>query len=206
MSEKSDDAFKSIGEVATELKIPQHVLRFWETRFPQVRPLKRGGGRRYYRPEDVALLHGIRFLLYAKGFTIKGVQRLLREQGARFVAATATGELRPDTTVASHADAWDTSAATAATPDVPDDFDLTAPPEPPVPAVRPAPVANSAPDEYEDYPDRRERPQRRSVVGSLLGRRLVQSDAGNLTAEQSERLQEVIIDLLECKRLLDQVR
>ena len=63
MNDKSTDAFKTIGEVASELGIPQHVLRFWETRFAQIRPLKRGGGRRYYRPEDVALLHGIRFLL-----------------------------------------------------------------------------------------------------------------------------------------------
>ena len=79
MNDKSTDAFKTIGEVASELGIPQHVLRFWETRFAQIRPLKRGGGRRYYRPEDVALLHGIRFLLYSKGFTIKGARRRLTE-------------------------------------------------------------------------------------------------------------------------------
>ncbi|MDE8348109.1 MAG: MerR family transcriptional regulator [Acidocella sp.] len=78
---KSADAFRTISEVADELHVPQHVLRFWETKFPQVRPLKRGGGRRYYRPEDVALLRRVADLLYTQGYTIKGVQRLLREGG-----------------------------------------------------------------------------------------------------------------------------
>lgn len=78
---KTADAFRTISEVADELHVPQHVLRFWETKFPQVRPLKRGGGRRYYRPEDVALLRRVADLLYAHGYTIKGVQRLLRDGG-----------------------------------------------------------------------------------------------------------------------------
>jgi DNA-binding transcriptional MerR regulator len=78
---KSADAFRTISEVADELHVPQHVLRFWETKFPQVRPLKRGGGRRYYRPEDVFLLRRVADLLYTQGYTIKGVQRLLREGG-----------------------------------------------------------------------------------------------------------------------------
>jgi DNA-binding transcriptional MerR regulator len=78
---KSADAFRTISEVADELHVPQHVLRFWETKFPQVRPLKRGGGRRYYRPEDVLLLRRVADLLYTQGYTIKGVQRLLREGG-----------------------------------------------------------------------------------------------------------------------------
>ncbi len=76
---KSESAFRTISEVATDLDVPQHVLRFWETKFPQVRPLKRGGGRRYYRPEDVLLLRRVRDLLYREGYTIKGVQRLLRD-------------------------------------------------------------------------------------------------------------------------------
>jgi DNA-binding transcriptional MerR regulator len=80
---KSPSAFRTISEVAEELDVPQHVLRFWETKFPQVRPLKRGGGRRYYRPEDVDMLRKIRSLLYQEGYTIKGVQRLLREGGLR---------------------------------------------------------------------------------------------------------------------------
>ena len=81
--EKSADAFRTISEVADELVLPQHVLRFWETRFPQIRPLKRAGGRRYYRPVDVILLRLIRQLLYDEGYTIKGVQRLLKEKGVK---------------------------------------------------------------------------------------------------------------------------
>jgi len=81
-SGKSEAAFRTISEVADELEVPQHVLRFWEGRFPQVRPLKRGGGRRYYRPEDVALLRRIRDLLYREGYTIKGAQKALRDGGA----------------------------------------------------------------------------------------------------------------------------
>jgi DNA-binding transcriptional MerR regulator len=80
---KAPNAFRTISEVADELHIPQHVLRFWETKFPQVKPLKRGGGRRYYRPDDIALLRRISGLLYVQGYTIKGVQRLLREGGGR---------------------------------------------------------------------------------------------------------------------------
>lgn len=76
---KSAEAFRTISEVANELEIPQHVLRFWESKFSQVKPLKRGGGRRYYRPEDIDLLRNIRTLLYKEGYTIKGVQKLLRE-------------------------------------------------------------------------------------------------------------------------------
>jgi len=80
---KAPNAFRTISEVADDLHIPQHVLRFWETRFTQVKPLKRGGGRRYYRPDDIALLRRISDLLYTQGYTIKGVQRLLREGGGR---------------------------------------------------------------------------------------------------------------------------
>jgi DNA-binding transcriptional MerR regulator len=80
---KSPGAFRTIAEVASELDLPAHVLRFWESKFPQIKPLKRRGGRRYYRPEDVALLRRIRSLLYTEGYTIKGVQRLLREGGAK---------------------------------------------------------------------------------------------------------------------------
>jgi DNA-binding transcriptional MerR regulator len=80
---KAPNAFRTISEVADDLHIPQHVLRFWETKFPQVKPLKRGGGRRYYRPDDIALLRRISGLLYIQGYTIKGVQRLLREGGGQ---------------------------------------------------------------------------------------------------------------------------
>jgi DNA-binding transcriptional MerR regulator len=91
--DKSPDAFRTISEVAEDLDVPQHVLRFWETRFTPIRPLKRGGGRRYYRPDDVELLKGIRHLLYGEGYTIRGVQRILKEEGVRFVQSVGRGEL-----------------------------------------------------------------------------------------------------------------
>lgn len=95
--EKSDRAFKTISEVAEALDTPAHVLRFWESKFSQVKPMKRGGGRRYYRPEDVALLRGIRELLYVEGMTIKGVQKVLREKGQRHVAGVGEAETAPAT-------------------------------------------------------------------------------------------------------------
>jgi len=82
---KSENAYKTISEVSQILNVPQHVLRFWESRFNQIKPLKRGGGRRYYKPEDVVLLQGIKFLLYNDGYTIRGVQRVLKEQGLKSV-------------------------------------------------------------------------------------------------------------------------
>ncbi|MGB8841454.1 MAG: MerR family transcriptional regulator [Aliidongia sp.] len=90
---KSATAFRTISEVADELQVPQHVLRFWESKFPQIRPLKRGGGRRYYRPEDVVLLRRVAQLLYQEGYTIKGVQRLLREGRIKPARPTETEAL-----------------------------------------------------------------------------------------------------------------
>lgn len=90
--EKSPDAFRTIREVADAMDLPQHVLRFWETRFPQIRPLKRAGGRRYYRPDDVERLRLIKRLLYEEGYTIKGVQKLFKEQG---VNALTSGAFEP---------------------------------------------------------------------------------------------------------------
>jgi DNA-binding transcriptional MerR regulator len=92
VSHKSAEAFRTISEVADALDLPQHVLRFWETRFPHVHPLKRAGNRRYYRPEDIDLLRGIAKLLYREGLTIKGVQKVLREQGVRYVADVGRGQ------------------------------------------------------------------------------------------------------------------
>jgi DNA-binding transcriptional MerR regulator len=96
---KAAEAFRTISEVASDLDVPKHVLRFWEAKFPQIRPMKRGGGRRYYRPEDLELLKGIRRLLHAEGYTIKGVQKILREQGVDQVKAfahiTASDKTKP---------------------------------------------------------------------------------------------------------------
>ena len=87
--DKDADAFRTISEVGEELDLPQHVLRFWETRFVQIKPLKRGGGRRYYRPDDVELVRAVKHLLYGEGYTIKGVQRILKEQGVKALIAAS---------------------------------------------------------------------------------------------------------------------
>jgi DNA-binding transcriptional MerR regulator len=93
--DKAPDAFRTISEVADDLDIPQHVLRFWETRFTQIKPMKRSGGRRYYRPDDVDLLRGIRRLLYGEGYTIRGVQRILKENGIKAVQGLVDGAAVP---------------------------------------------------------------------------------------------------------------
>ncbi len=93
--EKSPDAYRTIREVADSLDLPQHVLRFWETRFPQIRPLKRAGGRRYYRPDDIDRLRVIKRLLYDEGYTIKGVQKLFKEQGVQALSAVALSPVAP---------------------------------------------------------------------------------------------------------------
>jgi DNA-binding transcriptional MerR regulator len=102
-SGKSPSAFRTISEVSEDLEIPPHVLRFWETKFPQIKPLKRGGGRRYYRPEDVSLLKRIRELLYSDGYTIKGVQRLLKD-GTLKTAPSSTNHTIEISSVAKLAD------------------------------------------------------------------------------------------------------
>jgi len=103
-SAKSPEAFRTISEAAIELDVPQHVLRFWETRFSQIRPIKRAGGRRYYRPEDIELLRGIQVLLYHDGYTIKGVQKVLRERGVRYAAELGRNDAAEHGTNDLHAD------------------------------------------------------------------------------------------------------
>lgn len=137
---KSASAFRTISEVAGELQVPQHVLRFWESKFIQVKPMKRGGGRRYYRPEDIDLLRSIRELLYTDGYTIKGVQKLLREGGAKALTerqgparpaveptpidrAEAVVASRPVPAPAVAADASETAALKAALAEVLDELE-----------------------------------------------------------------------------------
>ncbi|HEX8417304.1 MAG TPA: MerR family transcriptional regulator [Methylobacterium sp.] len=91
-SEKRPGAFRTISEVAEDLEVPQHVLRFWETKFVQIKPVKRAGGRRYYRPDDIDLIKGVRHLLHGQGYTIRGAQRILKENGPRFVQSVGRGE------------------------------------------------------------------------------------------------------------------
>ena len=138
---KSATAFRTISEVSDELDVPQHVLRFWETKFPQVRPLKRGGGRRYYRPEDVALLRKIQRLLYSEGYTIKGVQRLLKDQRQSGAVDAEGAEALVDSLLAP-----DLAADDLGGDELPDDesAEAEAPEEPlppPVPLAAPVPPA-----------------------------------------------------------------
>jgi DNA-binding transcriptional MerR regulator len=182
--EKSPDAFRTISEVADDLDLPQHVLRFWETRFPQIKPMKRGGGRRYYRPEDVELLKGIRHLLYDHGYTIKGVQKLLKTNGNKFVAAAASGDLATMEALAAQSEAEQAAPqhSHAGQKNVVFEDDQI--------VGRPKPPSNRrffglmGSGEDQDF----------SATGSMIGK------------EDRALLQEALFDLLECKRLLDQVR
>ena len=164
--EKSPDAFRTISEAADELDLPQHVLRFWETRFSTIKPLKRGGGRRYYRPEDVLLLKGIRHLLYEQGFTIKGVQKILKENGARHVAAIGNGD-----------------------------------------AVNIAQVMSGELASPEDFADQEAVPadDEVEVEGPQTPVALIAPRAA-LSGDARERLNSVLRDLLECKRMLERAR
>ena len=138
--EKSPEAFRTISEVADDLEVPQHVLRFWEGKFNQVKPMKRAGGRRYYRPADVELLRGIRHLLYGEGYTIKGVQRILREQGTAYVVEAGRVLSLPATASAEERAAQPTAS----------------PPRQPAPPGNPAPTtpqaSTAAPPKAEPVP------------------------------------------------------
>lgn len=176
--DKSPDAFRTISEVADDLDLPQHVLRFWETRFPQIKPLKRGGGRRYYRPEDVDLLKGIRHLLYDHGYTIKGVQKLLKTNGNKFVAAIANGDLATVEALAASGE------ETGIEPK------LHAQDEDQIVGRAKAPI------------------HRRFFNFGGVDDEATDASAGRGSVGKEDRalLQEALYDLLECKRLLDQVR
>lgn len=182
--EKSPDAFRTISEVADDLDLPQHVLRFWETRFPQIKPMKRGGGRRYYRPEDVELLKGIRHLLYDHGYTIKGVQKLLKTNGNKFVQAAASGDLATMEALAAQSEAEQAPQHVPAQPQknvVFEDDQIVGRPKAPSNRRFFGLIGGS---EDQDF----------SATGSMIGK------------EDRALLQEALFDLLECKRLLDQVR
>ncbi len=178
--DKSPDAFRTISEVAEDLDLPQHVLRFWETRFTQIKPMKRGGGRRYYRPLDVELLKGIRHLLYDQGYTIKGVQRLLRENNAQFIIALGNGDVQAIEAITRQKQA---AAEKRAAEDAGDDEMVL-------------PSGIKAP------------PPTRKLFGLLKGEEDGPIGANGKRPSKDNRalLQEALFDLLECKRLLDQVR
>lgn len=173
--EKSPDAFRTISEVAEELDVPQHVLRFWESKFHQIKPLKRGGGRRYYRPADVDLVGGIKHLLYGEGYTIKGVQKILREQGVAHVQAVTREESEAE--------------AEAPAPE--------APPEPPAPKpVNHAPAAAAMAEEQTMVA---EPPVRREPVMSAPPK---PAPAG-LKSNHLRMLKAALFELSELKMLLE---
>ena len=181
--DKAPDAFRTISEVADDLDIPQHVLRFWETRFAQIKPMKRSGGRRYYRPDDVDLLRGIRRLLYGEGYTIRGVQRILKEHGVKSVqglvdgstALPASGRARRSGDARGHAEADDEEVVV----DAGDDEDEAAT----GPALRRyGPMWRSVGSNAREQPCER---QRRKL--------------------DLARLEAVLQDLLACRQLLDGV-
>ncbi len=220
MVAKSPDAFRTISEVAEDLGLPQHVLRFWETRFVQIKPLKRGGGRRYYRPDDVELLRGIRFLLYSEGYTIRGVQRLLKEQGARFVVSAGRGEFAgvpgPQDDGPEPDEAAEVQAAAAPRQvRVEPSFARADTPPPPRAAERRAPAfdverEDHDPDDGMDAADDldAEAGSARRMAERLMGqhRAAPPPQAPGLGRDDAERLKATLAELLELKRLLDQAR
>jgi len=179
--DKAPDAFRTISEVAGDLDLPQHVLRFWESRFAQIRPMKRAGGRRYYRPDDVDLLRGIRHLLYGEGYTIRGVQRILREQGPRFVQAV-----------------WQPGAAQPGPPtsedQIPDDADQL-------------PAENGGARLFGVSPSSAPRvepsmPVEPAVRGPVLAA-VNPAPVPPLRADEVRRLEAALEELGECRRMLD---
>ncbi|GGE46270.1 MerR family transcriptional regulator [Agaricicola taiwanensis] len=199
--DKGPEAFRTISEVADDLDLPQHVLRFWETRFSHIKPLKRGGGRRYYRPDDVTLLRGIKHLLYGEGYTIKGVQRILREQGPHHVM-TLWRELE------------DEEVEMAPVTSMPEDF---APQRNTVRTVEPQiraepqislhdeeedlveevpPSIELAPASHQDEASRAAEPRQDKVPERVQA----------FAPENARKLQLTLFELLECKEILDAAR
>jgi len=201
VAEKAPEAFRTISEVANDLDLPQHVLRFWETRFQQIKPLKRGGGRRYYRPDDIDLLRGIRHLLYSEGYTIRGAQRILKDHGIKFVQNVwRVGAPQPS------------RASETVEPEIPE-----APPLRPQPRDTRRGDAESAhrrlfgllpsflssdPDEERLAESRRADADTMILPSPLVPRA---SEPAGLPAESLRRLQDTLRDLQECRRLLDAV-
>lgn len=189
--EKSPDAFRTISEVAEDLDLPQHVLRFWETRFSQIKPLKRGGGRRYYRPDDVELLKGIRHLLYGEGYTIKGVQRILKEQGQRFVTQIWREDASPLATMTVQADDAQPADASEQTP-MPEEA-----------------LPNGVLPENSEETSSPPASGGMNFLNRLRGEKPTPGSATGQSAVSKEdirRLQATLFELLECKRTLDQAR
>lgn len=183
--DKAPDAFRTISEVAEDLDIPQHVLRFWETRFSQIKPMKRSGGRRYYRPDDVDLLRGIRRLLYGEGYTIRGVQRILKEHGIasvqRLADASAVASFGAIEEVVGQSILEDDDAATPIDLDD-DDYDSS---------------------EESGVPRMAERRSSRRDVDSFDDEEAIAGVADIAPILDVARLKGVLEDLIACRRMLD---
>jgi DNA-binding transcriptional MerR regulator len=207
---KSEGAFRTIGEVAESLDLPQHVLRFWETRFPEIEPVKRGGGRRYYRPRDVELVAAIRYLLYGQGYTIKGVQRLLKEQGVRAVIEHTRG-------AGPGPRAFEPAGSASA---VAEEHDP--PPHSPVEAPRAEStqqdetlVLITEPGGELAAPERCEATAATSLVAlaprppatlTLPAVRVYETPAEGISGQNARKLREALDELAECKRMLELTR
>jgi DNA-binding transcriptional MerR regulator len=197
--EKAPDAFRTISEVADDLDIPQHVLRFWESRFTQIKPMKRAGGRRYYRPDDVVLLRGIRHLLYGEGYTIRGVQRILKEQGVRAVQNFAQHEFVKDSAQDENGDD-EHIIDTMAEDEVEDDANEAAVRSTPAASVEKARSVSREPIREPSLAP----PVRVSVAPMPVTARAAQVglNAG-LDAEQRQQLEAALEELAACRKMLD---
>jgi DNA-binding transcriptional MerR regulator len=196
--DKAPDAFRTISEVAAELDIPQHVLRFWETRFSQIKPMKRSGGRRYYRPDDVDLLRGIRRLLYGEGYTIRGVQRILKEHGVKSVQGLVEGSSTPS--FGAVEDELSRSLLEADTDDDAhgvdvDDEDYEGSDQ----------AVEEEDEEDDDTPIVRVSPRREPEVVSVLPFETAAIPGVESEARRFDiaRLEDVLADLIACRQLLD---
>jgi DNA-binding transcriptional MerR regulator len=199
--EKAPDAFRTISEVADEIDVPQHVLRFWESRFPQIRPMKRGGGRRYYRPDDVDLLRGVRHLLYGEGYTIRGVQRILREQGVTFVQtvwSVSVETLPPDSDEDEEIEEGEDERAE------PNLFAVAAPR-----AAEPAPPAESrreptiVPPLSPEQPSPPVQPAQPSSVPAAAAPAPAASVQSGVSAADRRKLQAALDELTACRRIIE---
>lgn len=200
--DKSEDAFRTISEAAEDLDLPQHVLRFWETRFPQIRPMKRGGGRRYYRPDDVELLRAIRHLLYNDGYTIKGVQRILKERGVRAVLS-----LHGDNAGSRPVAAKNAPQVPAMAPRAPAAIEPWSGPtmealdEAAVPgSVNPQLMLRPAP--YSDAPSAQPGVLTASSAQAQTSQPALRRFAPEWTADQHRKLTAIVAELAECRRIL----
>jgi DNA-binding transcriptional MerR regulator len=191
--DKAADAFRTISEVADELDVPQHVLRFWESRFAQIKPMKRGGGRRYYRPEDVDLLRGIRHLLYGEGYTIKGVQGILRDEGTRFVQTVwQEGAERPPHRARDLDQAGEGAEGGRGLLGL-------------IPSLRGREGHEEPDTEIEAEPLARREPPLASAPALRIdpAERPAPTEPAGLSREDARRLQATLHELTECRRLID---